>query len=285
MFFEQRTQSSVKHRRLRYLVLFALRATLFALIALAFANPYIMRKSAAVSRANEVTVLAIDNSLSMRAGNRLDEAKRMAKAVVGRVRPGQRAQVAAFSSRVQVMSEVTDDKAALGAAVDAITASDGRTSFAELARAMRSMERSLKTPLSVQVYSDMQQSGMPGSFNDLRLDEGISLEPHPVGSKAPNFTVENVVAPPRVYDARKSRVLATIAGWETGKTTRSVSLLLNNRVVETKSVEVPANGRATVEFMSLEAPYGQNKGEVRIDSADSPAPGRSLLFFGGTRRA
>ena len=43
MFFERRTQSSIKHRRLRYLVLFALRTALVALLALAFASPYFNR--------------------------------------------------------------------------------------------------------------------------------------------------------------------------------------------------------------------------------------------------
>ena len=59
-------------------------------------------------------MLAIDNSLSMRAGDRLAQAKRMA-AIGGRraCAPGERAQVLAFGSRVQVMSEVTDDHAPL----------------------------------------------------------------------------------------------------------------------------------------------------------------------------
>src|SRR5690349_22261891 len=83
MFFEQRTQSSIKHRRLRYLVLFALRTALVLLIVLAFAHPYIEQHNLPLSRSNQVTVLAIDNSLSMRAGDRLAQAKQMAKSVVG----------------------------------------------------------------------------------------------------------------------------------------------------------------------------------------------------------
>ena len=49
--------------------------------------------------------------------------------------------------------------------------------------------------------------------------------------------------------------------------TRHVSLALNDRVVETKSVDVPEGGRATVEFQSLDVPYGRNKGAVKIDAA------------------
>src|ERR1035438_2040680 len=96
MFFERRTQSSIKHRRLRYLILFALRTLLILLLVLAFAHPYINQSILPQQRTNEVTVLAIDNSLSMHAGGLLDEAKRDAKSVIGGLRPGQRAQVLAF---------------------------------------------------------------------------------------------------------------------------------------------------------------------------------------------
>jgi hypothetical protein len=278
MFFERRTQSSVKHRRLRYLVLFALRTALVALLALAFAKPYVNRTILPQKRAGEVTVLAIDNSLSMRAGDRLASAKQMAKSAISRLRPGQRGQVVAFGSRVQVMSELTDDHATLSAGVDSIEASDTRTSFAELSRSVRSIARSLRLPLALQLYSDMQQSGMPSNFNDLRLSEDIRLLPHPIEKAEPNFAVENVVAPRRVYDSRKTRVLATVAGFGNRKATRTVSLLLNNRLIETKTVEVPEGGRATAEFLSLEAPFGQNRGEVRIDSADA-LPSDDHFFF------
>ena len=279
MFFERRIQSSIKHRRLRYLVLLALRTALILLIVLAFAHPYVRQAVAPASRTGEVTVLAIDNSLSMRAGSRLGEAKQMARRMVAGLGAGQRAQVLAFGARVQAMSEVTDDHAPLNAGIDAIEASDARTSFAELARSLRSIAQSIHLPLAVHLYSDMQQSGMPANFNDLRLNAAVRLEPHPLATQeAPNFAVENVVAPRRVYDNRKSRVLATIAGFGNSKATRSVSLVLNHRVLETKTVEVPENGRATVEFLSLEVPYGRNRGEVRIDSADALAADDVFYF-------
>jgi hypothetical protein len=270
MFFEKRTQSSIKHRRLRYLVLFALRTALVLLLVLAFAHPFVRQAIPPRSRSNEITVLAIDHSLSMRATGRLDQAKREARSLAGGLHPGERAQVLAFGARVQVMSEVTDDHSSLDAAIDAVEPSDERTSFAELARTARSISQSLHLPLTVHLFSDMQQSGMPSNFNDLRLNANVRLEPHRIGKPdTPNFTVDNVVAPRRVFDNRKNRVLATVAGFNTHKDIRNVSLILNGRTVETKAVEVPEGGRATVEFNSLEVPYGRNKGEVKIDSADS----------------
>jgi hypothetical protein len=279
MFFERRIQSSIKHRRLRYLLLFAARALLVLLLVVAFANPYVRQTVLASRRSGEVTVLAVDNSLSMRAGTRLSQAKSAAKSTIGGLRVGQRAQVLAFGSRVQAMSEVTDDHNSLNAAVDAIEPGDTRTSFAELSRSLRSIAQSLQLPLAVELYSDMQQSGWPANFNDLRLPAAVQLNPHPIDAKETgNFTVENVVAPRRVYDAKHARVLATVAGFGNQKAMRTVSLVLNGRVLETKQVEVPENGRATVEFLSLDVPYGRNKGEVRIDTADTLAADDSFYF-------
>src|SRR5438046_6954883 len=75
MFFEKRTQSSIKHRRLKYLLLFALRCALLILLALAFANPFLNTSGAAAAGGKKLVVFAVDNSYSMRQGGRLDRAK------------------------------------------------------------------------------------------------------------------------------------------------------------------------------------------------------------------
>ncbi len=70
MFFERRTQSSIKHRRLKYLLLFSLRCLFVALLALAFARPYMHSTTIARANTGRTMVFAIDNSFSMRQGDR-----------------------------------------------------------------------------------------------------------------------------------------------------------------------------------------------------------------------
>src|SRR5260370_33243424 len=72
MFFEKRTQSSVKHRRLKYLLLFAMRVALIALLALAFANPFVNRAAAGATDGRKFILIAVDNSFSMRASDHLN---------------------------------------------------------------------------------------------------------------------------------------------------------------------------------------------------------------------
>ena len=269
MFFEQRTQSSIKHRRLRYLALLALRIAMLLLLALAFANPFITRKVAGAT-GRKTTVFAIDNSFSMRYGDHLARAKQLAQSAVSAVRSGQKAQVLAIGSQVRYLTQLTDDTGALQAAVQSIQPGDDRSSFGEFARALRTLGNDSKGPLEVHFYSDMQRSSMPPAFADLQLGNNINLLLDSVAdAKDPNWVVESVTAPARIYDPKKVHVQAVVAGIGTETAHRAVSLVLDNKVLETRQVEVPANGRASVQFLSLDSPYGFHRAEVRIEPGDS----------------
>ena len=278
MFFEPRTQSSIRHRRLRYLLLLALRLALLALLVFAFADPFINRPAASVMP-NKLLVLVIDNSFSMRAGSRLADAKREARAVLASRPPTERAQIFALGSGLEAMSQPTEDSRALQAAIEAIRPTDSRGNFGELSRGLRSFSNSVSGSIDLHFFSDMQKSDMPPKFSDLALPAKVSLTLHPVvKSTVANWAVESVNAPGQVWDVKKARVQAVIAGYETPAATRTASLLVDGKVVASQKVQVPANGRATVEFNSFNVPYGFSRCAVRIDSADA-LPGDDISYF------
>ena len=278
MFFERRTQSSIRHRRLRYLLLFSLRTLLFLLLVLAFANPFINRTAAKMS-SEKLLLLVIDNSFSMRAGTRLADARREALSVVASRRPTDKAQVMALGSQVQVLTQPSVDPGSLRAAIESLQPGDSRANYGELSRAVRSLADSVQTPIELHFFGDMQKSSMPPNFSELALPVNASLVLHPIVKESvANWTVESVNAPGQVWDPKKARVQAVIAGFGTPAATRTVSLVVNGKTAATKPVAVPANGRATVEFQSLDVPYGFTRCEVRIDSADAfPADDVSLF--------
>ncbi len=270
MFFEARTQASTHHRRLRYYLLLSLRMLWLVLLILAFANPFINRSAAALS-SSRLVLLVVDNSFSMRAGTRLADAKDAAITVLSG-KGAARAQVAAFGSQLRLMTQPIDDQSALRAAVQAIQPGDGHGNFAELARAVRAMAESVRTPIELHLFSDMQRGELAATFSDMALPANVTLVTHSVVGKAqPNWTVESVDAPGQIWgkDAKPIRVQAVIAGYLTPAAQRTVSLVVNGKVTATKTVAVPASGRATVEFPALEVPYGFNRCEVKIDSADA----------------
>lgn len=272
MFFERRTQSSIRHRRLQYLLLLALRTAVVALLALAFARPFLQSRLAALAGGPKLIVVAIDNSFSMRQGDLLARARREAAGVASKLRDQDKLQVLAFGSQVHVLGDTA-------AAIRTIEPADTRSSYAELSRALRSIAQSARLPVEVHLFSDMQKSSLPANFSDLRLGDSVRLIAHPLADRrAANFAVESVSAPRRVYGTGKTRVEATIAGYGTGQARRRVSLVLNGREIDSKSIDVPAGGRAVAEFLPADLPFGLNRGEVRIDSGDN-LPDDDRFYF------
>src|SRR6202040_3567529 len=246
---------------------------------LAFANPFINRNAAAVA-SNRLVLMVVDNSFSMRAGTRLADAKDAAMSVLAG-KGAARAQVAAFGSQLRLMTQPIEDQSALRAAVQAIQPGDGHCNFGELARAVRGMAESVHTPIELHLFSGMQRGDLAATFSDMALPANVKLATHAVIAKAqPNWTVESVDAPGQVWgkDAKPVHVQAVIAGYGTPAAQRSVSLVVNSKTTATKTVAVPANGRATVDFPALEVPYGFSRCEVKIDSADD-FPGDDLRRF------
>src|SRR6202167_1122632 len=270
MLYESRVISSTHHRRLDHILLLSLRLLLLVLLILAFANPFFNRDAAALA-SNRLVLLVVDNSFSMRAGTRLSDAKDAAIGVLSG-KGAARAQVAAFGSQLRWMTQPIEDQSALRAAVQAIQPGDAHGNFGELARAVRAMAESVHTPIELHLFSDMQRGDMAATFSDMALPANVKLVTHAVVSKAqPNWTVESVDAPGQVWgkDAKPVHVQAVIAGYGTPAAQRTVSLVVNGKTTATKTVAVPANGRASVEFPALEVPYAFSRCEVKIDAADA----------------
>ncbi|MGH9605430.1 MAG: BatA domain-containing protein [Terracidiphilus sp.] len=272
MFFERGTQSSTRHHRLRYLLLFALRFALVLLVVLAFANPFVRRAS--TNPNGRLLVIVLDNSFSMRAGTRFANAKQQALALLAAKPHAEKAQIMALGGQLDVLTQPIDDDAQLHAALESIQPGDGRADFGELGRALRTMSETVRAPIDLHLFSDMRRSAMPANFADMVMPENVALVLHPVaeGAAPPNWTVESVDAPAQLSDPKdpkRSRVEAVVAGFNTPAATKTVSLVVNGKVVAAKKVNVPANGRASVEFAPLDIGYGFNRCAVRIEGGDA----------------
>jgi Aerotolerance regulator N-terminal/von Willebrand factor type A domain len=267
MFFERGTQSSTRHRRLRYLLLFSLRTAMLFLLVLAFANPFI--RLAGANASSKLMLIVVDDSFSMKAGSRFADAKQGALQLLSSRPRSQPAEVMALGGRLAVLTQPIQDQAALRSALESIQATDARSNLGELARGVRALVETVKTPVELHLFSDMQKSGMPPNFADMQLPANVTVVLHTTGAAAPNWTVESVNAPAQVADPKKTHVQAVIAGFGSPAATRTASLVVNNNTIATRKVNVPANGRATVEFPSLDVPYGLNHCAVKIDGGDA----------------
>ena len=251
------------------------------LIVLAFANPFIRRASADAN--GRLLIIVLDNSFSMRAGGHFDQAKHQALATLAAKPHSAKAQIMALGGRLEILTQPITDETQLHAALESIQPGDGHANFGDLGRSIRALSETIHTPIDLHLFSDLQRSAMPANFADMVLPGNASLTLHSVASRttAPNWTVESVEAPAELADPKdpkQSRVRAVIAGFNTPAVSRSVSLVINGKVVATRNVAVPANGRATVEFTPLDVGYGFNRCEIRIDGSDALAADDASVF-------
>ncbi|KAA6458354.1 VWA domain-containing protein [Acidobacteria bacterium AB60] len=281
MFFERGVQSSTRHKQLKYLLLFALRAALVFLIVLAFADPFVRRPAA--GGAGRLLVIALDNSFSMRAATHFADAKQQALATLAARPHDSPAQIIALGGQVQLLTQAIGDDAQLRAALLSIQPGDGHANFGELGRALRSIADTTHRPIDLHLFSDMQRTAMPSNFADMVLPPTVRLTAHPVaqGASLANWTVESVEAPAELSDPkdpRRSRVHAVIAGFNTPAATKTIALVINGKAIASRKVNVPPNGRAAVEFAPLDVSYGFNQCAVRIEEADALPDDNASVF-------
>jgi hypothetical protein len=283
MLFEARPQTARRRRRLRHLLLLLLRALVLVLIALTFAAPYI-NISRGATGAKPLLLLVIDDSFSMRAtlgggATRLGEAKRQALEVLSASPITQSAQVLSLAAQAHVRSPVSQDRHVLRAALESIPPGDSRATLSVLASAVQGIAQSQQQAIELHLFSDLQQTSMPAAMTEMALPAGVKLVLHPVAKgETPNWTVESVAAPKRVWDPHNTHIEAIIAGHGTPAATRTVTFKVNDMPLATKSVQVPASGRASVTLDSLDLPYGLSPLIVSIDGADElPEDNQYLL--------
>jgi hypothetical protein len=182
-----------------------------------------------------------------------------------------------------VLTQPITDDAQLRSALESIQPSDSHANFGELGRAIGALAETQRGPIDLNLFSDMQRTAMPANFADMVLPNNVTLVLQPVakGTAPPNWTVESLDAPAVLADPKdpkRSRVKAVVAGFGTPATSKTVSLVVNGKVIAAQKVDVPASGRATVEFAPLDVRYGFNRCLVRILGGDAfPADDASVF--------
>ena len=140
MFFEKRTQSSVKHRRLKY-HRSARDALRCCLLCSRFCLPsrIVRRASGGDAQGRKMLLRCCRQLVQHAAGTRMADAKNAAIDVLRQFRGGDRGQVISFASSAQLLTQAVTNPQELEAAVQTIEPGDGRSAYAEIARVIRSL--------------------------------------------------------------------------------------------------------------------------------------------------
>src|SRR5215213_8013500 len=116
-----------RRRRLRELLLLALRVAALVLLALSFARPYFA--GAAAPDSAPLTVIAVDTSMSMTAPGQFDRARDAASRAVSSAPASHAVALIGFADSANVLVQPTTDRSAVTSALSRMAAGTGGTRF------------------------------------------------------------------------------------------------------------------------------------------------------------
>lgn len=260
-----------RRRRLRELLLLALRVAALLLLALSFARPYLA--GAAAPDAAPLTVIAVDTSMSMTAPGQIDRAREAALRALSAAPSSHALALIGFGDAATVIVEPTTDRAAIAGAIARLTANATGTRFrTALARASEIIGA---REGRVVVVTDLQQSGWE-SNDDGGLPDGVGIEVISVPSPAGNLAVTSA-------ERRDRGIVASIQNYGNAEVRAPVRLIAGGKEIAKVDVTMAARGAADAALIGS-LPAGGDA-EVRVDDVAGYQPDNARRVVLDTARA
>ena len=247
-----------RRRRLRELLLLALRVVALVLLALSFARPYFAGETASAAAA--VTVIAIDTSMSMTAPGRFDRARDAAARAASSAPASHALALIGFADSAHVVVHPTTDRSAIMAALSQLIAGNGGTRFrTALSRASEIIGA---RDGRLVVITDLQQAGWES--NDAGgLPDGVDVDVISVPPPSGNLAVTSA-------EKRDRRIVASIQNYSNSDARAPVRIFADGKEIARTDVTIGPNGAADIDVAAALPAAGD--AEVRVDDAAGYQP-------------
>ena len=257
-------------RRLRELLLLALRVTALVLLALAFARPFLATGAAVGSTG--VTIVALDTSYSLAAPGRFERARQLAKDAVARTPAGDLVGVVTFADDAEIVAAPGSDRTLATDAIEQASAGFGATRYrAALSAASQHLAGRQGT---VVLVTDLQENGWDAGDRAF-VPEGTTIRVADVGPMPPNLAI-TAVRP------LADRLVATVHNGGARARDARVHLTIDNRPAGDATVSLGANQSAEATFAG--APRGVSAAVRVEDGGGIQADNVRYAVLGGTSK-
>lgn len=271
MFLRRIPFRSERRQRIRFWLLFLMRAAALALIALAFARPWLPQRAAAVagSGGRDIVIL-IDRSYSMTAGDTWREARAAALATVRDAAPGDRIAVVAFGTRAELLARFEDDRDRAIAGLQQLDPGFEATSYAPALRLAGSLLTHARAGSEIVWITDRQAGGWR-NIEPVAAPAGTTVRVVDVANEdTRNTTIGGARLIASTFAGqRRLTPVATVINRGAATADVALELRIGDRPQQTMSVRVPARDSARVSFTPVQA--SAPAGELRIMNSDAIA--------------
>ncbi len=289
--FLAETQASAPFQRLRKNWLLILQILLLTLAVLALARPYFSTTAKPAQR----RVVILDASASMQATDespsRFEKARAEALKWVDSLKDTDEMVVVLAGATTEVKQSATSEKAALRRALQSCVCSDGPTRLLPALRMAESLVRDLdpKTGPEVHLFSD----GAVPELNEFE-NKALPLVYHQVGKGANNLGITALDVRANPEDASQRAIYVSVANFSSESRQTDLELLLDDRLVETRPLTIPAGETSPQVFLGKQSRDGvftvrlTTQDDLAVDDQASivsllPRPVKVLLVSRGNQ--
>src|SRR5215813_7557791 len=285
MFLRKIEQKTIRRRKLRNLLLLAMRCAALLLLALAFARPYFTGATpVSASGEHASTVILIDGSYSMRYGDVFNRARQSARNMINDAASDEQLAIVLFSKSYQILMPLKADRSEAIAVVNQAQPGLDSTDYLQAIQAADAILKDAgRGQHRIYLISDFQDTGWNRSAPPVKLAPDVKLFPIDVSDpKAANIAVTAVTADPVVYVQKYAgKVVARVSNFGPDDVETVIELKLNDLPAERKPLNVGAGGTQNVEFTGFNVPEGSNRASVEIAGDSFPLDNK---FFFAIRR-
>lgn len=272
MFLKATPKELIKKRRLRDLLLMALRAAIFGLLAVAFARPFLPQERIPFisQRQDQSVVILIDRSYSMQVDDLFERAKQEVLDRLDAAGSNDEFSLIAFADDAQQLTPLSSDLALHRGVVGTLDVSNRPTDFYNPLRlASEILKDARHDARTLVLISDYQRNGFAGSLENWRLDANVAFVPVKIApGDVDNAYVEE-------FDLTTKRTANDVAvryearvraeGGSAGRE-KAVRLTLDRQELDRKTL--PALASSQVSFQQMAPREGFYQGRLTLDDDD-----------------
>jgi hypothetical protein len=273
MFVRRVPQRTIRRRRLHNLLLLALRSLALLLIVLAFSRPYFTGGNAAeAGGSGRATVILLDTSFSMRYGQRFEQAKARARAILDQAGNGEQVALVTFGQGYEVLSRFTAETGKVRALIEGAQAGLSGTDYVQALRGTESLFKEAgQAEQRIILISDFQATGWNPAEASFRLSQNVKLVPMDVSEQpAPNLAIIDLNAQPLIYQQKYTdKLAARVANYsDEARESVRIEFQINDHTVEKRELKLAARDTQMIELTGFNLSEGVNRG-VLIASDDT----------------